>query len=88
MKSRGGTRRQHARCEGKAKLAKKGCAAATAHLLRGSYRRIYLRIDDYKLAAIKTCLNLGYRPLLHTADMEERWRKIRERLQMPFQPLA
>lgn len=62
------------------------CAAVTARFLRGGYRRIYLRTDDFRLAALKIYLRLGYRPLLHAADMEARWRKVCERLQMPFQP--
>ena len=62
------------------------CAAVTARFLRGGYRRIYLRTDDFRLPALRIYLRLGYRPLLHMADMEARWRKVCEILQMPFQP--
>jgi predicted dehydrogenase/GNAT superfamily N-acetyltransferase len=63
------------------------CAAATARLLRGGYRRVYLRTDDFRLPAVRIYLKLGYRPLLHAAGMEERWRAVCERLGMPFQPV-
>jgi len=63
------------------------CAAVTARYLRGGYQRVYLRTDDWRLPAIKTYLKLGYRPLLHTPDMEERWRAVCQKLGMPFQPV-
>jgi mycothiol synthase len=52
------------------------CAAAVARLLRAGYRSIYLCTDDHRLAAIKTYLRLGFKPLLHKNGMEDRWRRV------------
>ena len=54
-------------------------AAVTARLLRAGYRDIYLRTDDFRLAAIKTYLRLGYEPLANT-DTMERWNKVYQQL--------
>ena len=64
------------------------CAAVTRRLIQMGYRRIYLRTDDWRLPALKTYLNLGYRPFLFAPDMEPRWRAIRESLGWPFTPRA
>lgn len=56
------------------------CAAATARLLRGGYRNIYLLTDDWRLPALKTYLKLGYEPVLYKEDMAERWQKVFARL--------
>ncbi len=52
------------------------CAAATRRLLEGGYRDVYLRTDDFRLAAIKVYLKLGYVPFLCAPDMEGRWRDV------------
>jgi len=46
------------------------CAAATRRLIEIGYRNIYLRTDDFRLAAIKVYLKLGYVPFLFAPDME------------------
>ena len=61
-------------------LGKAVCAAVTARLLHFGYRRICLHTDDWRLAAIKTYLQLGYIPFLFAPDMELRWKTVRERL--------
>jgi mycothiol synthase len=55
------------------------CAAATGRLIRAGCRNIYLLTDDWRLAAIKTCLKLGFRPLPHAEGMADRWRKVCEK---------
>jgi predicted dehydrogenase/GNAT superfamily N-acetyltransferase len=55
-------------------------AAATARLLRAGYTDIYLRTDDWRLAAIKTYLKCGYEPLLFCDGMAERWAAVRKQL--------
>jgi mycothiol synthase len=60
------------------------CAAATARFIRAGYRNIYLRTDDWRLAAIKTYLRLGYEPFLFRDDMAERWRRVCGRLRWPM----
>ncbi len=51
-------------------------AAATARLIDEGYRHIHLYTEDWRLAAIKTYLKLGYIPLLYLPEMEERWRRV------------
>jgi mycothiol synthase len=62
------------------------CAAATARLLSAGYRRIYLLTDDWRLAAIKTYLRLGYVPYLCAPGMEARWRLVCAKLEWPARP--
>ncbi len=59
------------------------CAAVTARFLRAGYRNIYLRTDDWRLAAIKTYLKLGYEPLLYCDGMVQRWQAVYQQLHWP-----
>lgn len=61
-------------------------AAVTERLLRGGYTDIYLQTDDWRLAAIKTYLRLGWVPFLFQDDMPERWEAVCARLAWPFTP--
>ena len=61
-------------------------AAATRRLIQEGYRHIHLYTEDWRLAALKTYLKLGYIPLLYAPDMMERWRSVCSRLQWPFTP--
>ena len=61
------------------------CAAATRRLLEIGYRNIYLLTDDFRLAAIKVYLKLGYVPFLFAPDMEGRWRDVFARLGADFE---
>jgi len=50
-------------------------------------RQVVLRTDDFRLAAIKTYLNLGFRPELTSPDHCERWQTVFKHLgiaQVPF----
>jgi mycothiol synthase len=67
-------------------LGRAVCAAVTARFLAAGYRRIYLKTDDDRLAAIKTYLRLGYLPFLFTGGMDERWAEVCSRLEWPFEP--
>lgn len=62
------------------------CAAVTERFLQARYRRIYLRTDDWRLAATKTYLKIGYVPFLFQSDMEQRWGSVCEKLDWPFNP--
>lgn len=62
------------------------CAAATRRMIQAGYRRIYLQTDDWRLSALKVYLKLGYVPFLFAPDMEERWRKVCDKLEWPFTP--
>ena len=66
-----------------------GCisVAATRRFIEEGFRDIYLRTHDYRLPAIKTYLKMGYRPLLFTEGMEERWRDVCRELDVDYGPL-
>ncbi len=62
------------------------CAAVVRRFIEAGYRRLYLKTDDWRLAAIKTYLRLGFRPLLFVEGMQERWRAVCAELGRPFEP--
>jgi mycothiol synthase len=64
------------------------CAAVLRRFLQAGYRRIYLKTDDFRLAALRTYLRLGFRPFHFASDMEPRWRTISETLKLPYDPGA
>lgn len=43
---------------------------------------VYLLTDDWRLAAVKTYLNMGFEPLLPEEDHRERWEKLYSTLNM------
>ncbi len=61
------------------------CAAVVTRLLNAGYTNIYLNTDDERYPAIKTYLKLGFRPVLLTADMNERWQRICTALEWPHE---
>lgn len=58
-------------------------ATAVNHFLGAGYTRIYLCTDDWRLAAIKTYLKLGFEPFYHGPGAEARWAKILPTLAWP-----
>ncbi len=60
------------------------CAAVTARLLQMGYRNVHLYTEQWRLAALKQYLKLGYVPFLYSSEMRERWRVICEQLAWPF----
>ena len=63
-------------------------AAATARLIAAGYRDIRLGTEDFRLAAIKVYLRLGYVPVLYRPEMLERWQAVCGVLNSPFSPAA
>jgi mycothiol synthase len=61
-------------------------AAVTARFIEAGYGNIHLYTEDFRLAAIKIYLKLGYVPFLYTSEMWERWQAICRQLQWPFTP--
>lgn len=49
------------------------CDAVVRRFVEAGYRDIFLHTDDFRLPAIKTYLNLGFRPIMHAPEMPERW---------------
>ena len=61
-------------------------AVVTTKLIASGYRRIYLETHDFRLAAIKTYLGLGWTPLIYNQEMRGRWSLICEQLDWPYAP--
>lgn len=59
-------------------------AAATTRMIQAGFRHIHLYTEDYRLAALKTYLHLGYRPFMEGVEVEERWRVICAQLGWDF----
>lgn len=55
------------------RLGKIASAAAVVRLLDAGYDTVYLSTDEWRLAAVKIYLDLGFRPVLYLTEMEERW---------------
>ncbi|HXB67201.1 MAG TPA: GNAT family N-acetyltransferase [Candidatus Acidoferrales bacterium] len=51
-------------------------AAAVRRLLHGGYRHIFLGVQDWRLAAIRSYLRLGFQPFIHAPELAERWRSV------------
>jgi mycothiol synthase len=51
-------------------------ALAVAHLIDAGYRHIFLRVQGWRLPAIRCYLRLGFVPLLSDDDLVLRWRRI------------
>ena len=45
------------------------------------FELVYLSTEDERLAAIRIYLTLGWKPLMYTEGMEERWQRIHQALQ-------
>jgi mycothiol synthase len=65
-------------------LGRAAAAAVTARLVAGGYRRIYLETHDFRLAAIRVYLSMGWVPLLYQEDMQSRWQAVHKKLGLPF----
>ena len=65
-------------------LGKTVSVAAMHKCLAKGYRRISLLTDDFRIPALKTYLGLGWQPWLYDSDMQERWTKIAENLQISY----
>ena len=62
--------------------------AAMRRLYDAGYRAFSLLTDDFRMAAVKTYLDLGWRPWLYLADMEARWRALAEKFIRDFDSLG
>lgn len=60
--------------------------AATLRLLAEGCRPIHLYTEEWRFAALRTYLRLGYVPFLYTPDMLERWRIVCTAVRWPFTP--
>lgn len=69
-------------------LGKSVSVAAMHRLYNAGYRTFSLLTDDFRDAALKTYLNLGWKPWLYLDDMEGRWRAIAEKMGRTFESLG
>lgn len=69
-------------------LGKSASVAAMQRLAQAGYKYFMLSTDDFRLPALKTYLNLGWRPWLFMDDMEGRWRAVAEKLNMSFDSMG
>ena len=68
-------------------LGRSVSVAAMRRLYDAGYRAFSLLTDDFRLAAVKTYLDLGWKPWLYLKDMETRWRVLAEKLGRDFNSL-
>lgn len=54
--------------------------AVLHRLAKEGRKKVYLQTDDFRLAAVKTYLKLGFRPVMIDENMPERYRAIFEKL--------
>ena len=57
-------------------------------MYEAGYRAFSLLTDDFRLAAVKTYLDLGWKPWLYLDDMEGRWRALAEKFNRDFDSLG
>lgn len=56
------------------------CSAVQERFCREGYTKAFLLTDDFRLPAIKTYLQLGWRPLVDSPEMKTRWDKVCKKL--------
>jgi mycothiol synthase len=56
------------------------CGAVVRRFLGAGYGRIYLQTDDWRLAAVKVYLKMGFVPFLASWDMAGRWKALCDKL--------
>jgi mycothiol synthase len=61
-------------------------AAVTRRLIDAGYKEMYMETHDWRLAAIKTYLKLGWIPFLFQDDMPTRWKAVCDTLAWPYTP--
>ena len=65
-------------------LGRSVSVAAMHRLYEAGYRAFSLLTDDFRLAAVKTYLDLGWKPWLYLPEMEGRWRALSETLKRDY----
>lgn len=65
-------------------LGKSVSVAAMHKLYKEGYRTFSLLTDDFRIAAVKTYLNLKWQPWLYLEDMEGRWHALAEKLERDY----
>jgi mycothiol synthase len=61
-------------------LGRAAVGLAVTRLIEAGYRHIFVGVQGWRLPAVKCYLRLGFVPLLHTAELLPRWRRICEQI--------
>lgn len=69
-------------------LGRSVSVGAMHRLYAAGYRAFSLLTDDFRLAAVKTYLNLGWKPWLYLDDMADRWRALAGKFALDFDSLG
>ena len=67
-------------------LGRAVCLAVVRRLLSAGYDSIRVCVQEHREPAIRTYLNIEFEPFLHSPEIEERWKRICEQLQIDFTP--
>jgi len=67
-------------------LGKAVSIAVVRRFQQAGYKNIRVCVQEHRLPAIRTYLGVGFEPLLHSKEMEERWKLVCEKLGMTFVP--
>ena len=51
-------------------------AATVHHMLQAGYTYVHLYTEDWRLAALKIYLKLGFRPVINNEELDTRWQAI------------
>jgi mycothiol synthase len=64
------------------------CVAVVRRLISAGYNSIRVCVQEYRLPAIRSYLRLGFEPFLHSEEVELRWERICNLLNIRFTPEA
>jgi mycothiol synthase len=64
------------------------CSAVVRRLRSAGYENIRVCVQEHRLPAIRTYLQLGFEPFLHSVEVEQRWQRVFDTLNLPFTPQA
>ena len=67
-------------------LGKAVSLAVIQRLISAGYENIHLYTEDYRTAALRLYLSLGFEPYLYDPGMSDRWRQVCAAVDRPFTP--
>jgi mycothiol synthase len=59
-------------------LGKAVCQSVVRRMMSAGYESIRVCVQEHRIAAIRTYLSVGFVPFLHSAEVEQRWQRLRE----------
>lgn len=67
-------------------LGRAVCAAVVRRFLSAGYESIRVCVQEHRHAALRSYIRLGFEPFVHSATVEQRWRRVCGALNLPFSP--